>query len=344
MDAREEVGHPSSQDVNSNSEALDFLPEEEVKVREEFVRQLPKEESTIEDCPICLEAYGELGADNSIVEHAVRLPCNHIMGSKCITTWLCLIESEDECPLCRSVVYKDPDWYWYCGDGSDADQAVMILAEREPAWTLEHLRAYLRLRLEPNAPSTKADIEQWWRDYRHQDGPPDTFEHRELLAGIHHVAMYKHLETQYQMPPLNECRGPSGIPTPDNMDTDHEDAYFHVLEGVGAYAHPFWHATTKGASNRQIHDLMCQETYIYEFLHADNTAPSLGAWTGMLNNGIDRVRDATLESGHPVTITTNRALVQASRERAGPTTAAPERGFQHRLDFSRFFNLYYIYE
>lgn len=38
-------------------------------------------------------------------EDPVKLPCNHVFGSRCILTWT---ETSDTCPLCRTSLYGDP--------------------------------------------------------------------------------------------------------------------------------------------------------------------------------------------------------------------------------------------
>lgn len=60
----------------------------------------PEDLKTIDvECSICKELYIGAGGD---AELAVKLPCGHIFGSKCITIWL--NEKKSNCPLCRRYV------------------------------------------------------------------------------------------------------------------------------------------------------------------------------------------------------------------------------------------------
>ena len=75
---------------------------------EAFLSQLPSiEKDTLaeddQQCPICLEDYGNNLFHIDISEHPVKLPCSHIMGSKCIAIW---VSSHDTCPFCRHVLFR----------------------------------------------------------------------------------------------------------------------------------------------------------------------------------------------------------------------------------------------
>ncbi|KAL9127340.1 MAG: hypothetical protein Q9175_007753 [Cornicularia normoerica] len=48
-------------------------------------------------CHICKELFDDPGAEEN-TELAVKLPCNHIMGSECLARWF---EGHDSCPMCR---------------------------------------------------------------------------------------------------------------------------------------------------------------------------------------------------------------------------------------------------
>lgn len=50
------------------------------------------------DCVICLQETGTMSRETGFVELQLRLPCNHIVGSGCITIWL---QANNSCPLCR---------------------------------------------------------------------------------------------------------------------------------------------------------------------------------------------------------------------------------------------------
>ena len=49
-------------------------------------------------CDICLETFGR----PEDPESPTRLPCGHLLGKKCISTWL---ETTNSCPLCRRVLF-----------------------------------------------------------------------------------------------------------------------------------------------------------------------------------------------------------------------------------------------
>lgn len=65
-----------------------------------------------------MEDYGTTPSANGIIEHAVKLPCNHIMGSECISTWVSNAahggggnndsssSNNNTCPMCRQVLFE----------------------------------------------------------------------------------------------------------------------------------------------------------------------------------------------------------------------------------------------
>ena len=72
---------------------------------QEFLYQLLRTENRVqiipdeeERCSICFEEYGTLSRETGTIEVAMRLPCNHCIGSACIATWL---KNRNSCPLCR---------------------------------------------------------------------------------------------------------------------------------------------------------------------------------------------------------------------------------------------------
>ncbi|KAL9064341.1 MAG: hypothetical protein Q9161_008941 [Pseudevernia consocians] len=75
-----------------------------------FLDQLPKirhgELPTGAICMICQEEYGTVPSDNGVIEHAVRLPCLHHVGSECIAAWLSPeTRIGNSCPMCRTVFF-----------------------------------------------------------------------------------------------------------------------------------------------------------------------------------------------------------------------------------------------
>ena len=69
---------------------------------EAFLHELLQMQNSVatkgERCDICLEEYGTLSRQKGTIEVAIRLPCNHLIGSACITIWL---ETNNTCPICR---------------------------------------------------------------------------------------------------------------------------------------------------------------------------------------------------------------------------------------------------
>jgi hypothetical protein len=49
------------------------------------------------DCPVCAEQYGVSHEDHE-AENPAHLPCGHIIGAGCLTTWL---RKKNSCPICR---------------------------------------------------------------------------------------------------------------------------------------------------------------------------------------------------------------------------------------------------
>ncbi|KAJ8109529.1 hypothetical protein OPT61_g7394 [Boeremia exigua] len=53
-------------------------------------------------CCICLQPFGSAGLDQSGSEAPIQLPCGHIFGEVCISSWTL---AHDSCPLCRQQVF-----------------------------------------------------------------------------------------------------------------------------------------------------------------------------------------------------------------------------------------------
>lgn len=73
---------------------------------EAFLSQLLLVENSVQNddsqCCICGHDYGSLRPDSGTIECQTRLPCNHSIGSGCISIWLSPTGSaENSCPFCR---------------------------------------------------------------------------------------------------------------------------------------------------------------------------------------------------------------------------------------------------
>ena len=252
----------------------------------DFIDQLLVERLVTGVCVICLESYNTVPANRDFDQPAVRLPCGHIFGSACIEAWLSPENLRNTCPLCRAILFPALQTY-YTNDGSAADRAFMRIAEREPDWTIDDLRAYLRRRLEPDPLITEADVEGWWLE------GADFSTHRSLrvarreLATWSQVVLYQRLSKNWQMPPLHPSTDPEGYATDDQMDESHVDALFLILVSLDAFDHPFWRVTTRGASTRQVFDLLFQEGHMNGQPGFGSVAPFLGQWTAFRNDGED---------------------------------------------------------
>ena len=82
---------------------------EDLTMAAEFCRALlrtsnivPLSDTEDQDCVICLQEIGKKDPDTGVAESQVRLPCEHVVGSNCITVWL---RTNNSCPLCRRVFF-----------------------------------------------------------------------------------------------------------------------------------------------------------------------------------------------------------------------------------------------
>ncbi|CAD6574877.1 MAG: hypothetical protein ASARMPRED_006957 [Alectoria sarmentosa] len=89
----------------------------------DFLRQLPEAQPLTEheECPVCLQKYvptkttvpGIMERLHSIVvrreaeaEHAVLLPCQHVLGSECIKRWISPADgNQNTCPYCVQQLF-----------------------------------------------------------------------------------------------------------------------------------------------------------------------------------------------------------------------------------------------
>ena len=81
---------------------------------EAFISRLPRVGRGIlfkadQHCPICIEEYGTHPSTSGTIERAVRLPCNYVVGSECISIWLTPIRgqrSNNTCSICWQVLFE----------------------------------------------------------------------------------------------------------------------------------------------------------------------------------------------------------------------------------------------
>lgn len=91
----------------------------------EFLRQLPEVRDLMdEECLVCLQKYVPTnapapgivervlsmavsrGSDPIHAEHAVRLPCQHVIGSECIKRWISPLKGDQNtCPYCVQQLF-----------------------------------------------------------------------------------------------------------------------------------------------------------------------------------------------------------------------------------------------
>ena len=75
---------------------------------EQFLNQLLETQDQVSSdekhsqCCICLETCGETVPETGLIERAVRLSCQHIVGYGCISQWLL---TNNTCPMCRRVFF-----------------------------------------------------------------------------------------------------------------------------------------------------------------------------------------------------------------------------------------------
>ena len=71
-------------------------------LRELFQARNRAQNDEEQQCIICMEECGTMNSETGLAENAIRLPCEHIVGSGCIAQWL---RSNNTCPLCRHVFF-----------------------------------------------------------------------------------------------------------------------------------------------------------------------------------------------------------------------------------------------
>lgn len=90
-----------------------------------FLNQVLRIENSIQSdvghsCYICFQECGTLCPESGVIEVAVRLPCQHAIGSACIAKWL---HTNNTCPICREVFFPL--------EHEDTDNEDLIPSENE---------------------------------------------------------------------------------------------------------------------------------------------------------------------------------------------------------------------
>ncbi|CAD6583669.1 MAG: hypothetical protein ASARMPRED_001468 [Alectoria sarmentosa] len=131
------------------------------KMIDEFLEELPRIETSElakdSQCVICQCEYGLGNSDVDTiedVEEAVRLPCGHLGGRKCILKWLKLGNS---CPMCRKKVYLVAPWPHIIPDENYWDELKYFVPSFDDIcrtlfrsdYTLENMGSGLRGRSPP---------------------------------------------------------------------------------------------------------------------------------------------------------------------------------------------------
>ena len=101
---------------------------------EDFLRQLPEVQDLTDndECPICMQKYVPTNApapgfikrlisiavrqesEQVEPEHAVRLPCQHVMGSNCIERWISSAAvNHKTCPYCVQTLFSPASYQFH---------------------------------------------------------------------------------------------------------------------------------------------------------------------------------------------------------------------------------------
>lgn len=119
---------------------------------EAFLRRLLRIENSVQEqpngsreCYICYTEYGTLCETTGTVEVAIRLPCQHIVGSRCIATWLDPTgNAANTCPVCRHVFFPaQPRPYLEHGVIGDDEGSPLDTPEDSPLGPPEGFGGYV---------------------------------------------------------------------------------------------------------------------------------------------------------------------------------------------------------
>ena len=208
----------------------------------EFLKQLPEVQDVTDDdeCPVCLQSYLRTTVPTARVprmiqgflsmfgrqepepiepETAVRLPCQHVIGSQCIKRWLSSVEGHTTCPYCVKQLFtpterpycNHPDWDMLMNRLDDYG----FVLERSWTWTWRASEAIARI--------TKKDI----LDYLTLAKPAATTLAERILGDKNTV---EYLRYELEMARMLAGFDPERTSTADQKTVDHVLLYtsFHL--------------------------------------------------------------------------------------------------------------------
>ena len=115
------------------------------------------------DCVICLQETGKLSPETGLVEVQVKLPCQHVVGSRCIVVWL---KTNNSCPLCRRVLFQEQEHEEE--DEEDEEVVGIEVVEHELLTVCEHYCFQLRLDIMTTR-IAQTIVKNAWRTYPFSD-------------------------------------------------------------------------------------------------------------------------------------------------------------------------------
>lgn len=225
----------------------------------ELLQSCNIEKTKGERCSICLEEFDTLSRESGTIEVAISLPCSHIVGSACITTWL---KDNSTCPICRREFFPaQPRPFLEHGimdgqgdDGRDVTeineefcrrldlgvQIAMIsghlvqklietrlLGESHGQYCIIAVSIYMASHLadDPRSPREIAGVTDAGADLfdaaHIRETYTDIYSQRERLADV---------RLRYLMEEVFDETGPLRWPAPGHLVTDDEIEYRHQLQ------------------------------------------------------------------------------------------------------------------
>lgn len=178
-----------------------------------FIESLPNVGRGVLDkenqqCCLCREEYGTEPSTRGIIERPVKLPCDHIIGSECITLWL-TTGGGNSCPMCRRIFFPrqgPEDSQGEEDDGGDTMYEILDVAD----FDINNRDQYLQLRRATPSLSAPPDFTREMADhisrrdrervlysflqYRNHDAPELEGNYNTELGEHHLNFLFKDLE------------------------------------------------------------------------------------------------------------------------------------------------------